>query len=124
MPTRITLTTPIPVNNIRFIDCVDEVIDDPDLGVMLVTVTVAMQSNVPYRAKGDRRLQLRIANGRAEGIRAVATPKNEQDFAEQFSTTTGVATAYTQCRSAFNTSRAAGVAQMQSLGLLPAGALS
>lgn len=124
MPTRITLTSAIPVPNIRFIDCVGPVIDDPDDGTLLVTVTVAMTGNVPYRPQGDRRITLRIANGVAEGIRVKASPQNEQDIVERFSTTSGVATAYTQCRAAFNTSRAAGVAQMQTLGLFGAGALS
>lgn len=127
---RLTLTTAIPVPNVKFFDCVQKVVDDPDAthpeiggnptGELTVTFEIRQQGNVLVST-----LQCRIVNTQAEGLRAKSAPTGPADWAEVFSTTSGVATAYTSCKASFGSGGRAGlVTQMQTLGLLPAGVIS
>jgi hypothetical protein len=117
---RLTLTAPIGVPNIRHIDSVGRVTVDPDAGELQATLRVALTGNLDYFTA-----TVSIKNGVAEGIRAKASPTGAADCAEVFSTSAGVATAYTDCRAAFNSGgRTALLTAMQVAGLLPAGAVS
>jgi hypothetical protein len=120
MPARLTFTTPIGVPNIRYVDSVGRITVDPDAGELQVPLAVSLQGGLPYFTA-----TVTIKNGTAEGIRAKASPTGAGDCAEVFSTSSGVATAFNDCRDAFNTGgRAALLTAMKAAGLLPAGAVT
>lgn len=120
MSARLTLTTPIAVPNVRFVDCVDRITDDPDTGELFVTLELRQAGNILVA-----RVQCRITNGQADGIRAKVAPAGPADWAEVFSTSAGVSTAYTTCKAQYQSGGRTGLlTQMQTLGLLPAGVVA
>lgn len=118
----LTLTAAISVPNIQKIH-VDAVQLDSNLNVATVTCSVQGSGGVVYGL-----YTLTIQDGKAQGLQANGSPLGYGDRVQTFTTTTGVATAFTDLVTAYTgniTARnKAAESALLAAGLLPAGTVA